>query len=97
MDLSADESFNTSISFGMWLSHFIEKNNTNTNISDRKWFPITAQCRRRGATEKKKQKLLDYINTKLQTWNVSWIIKMNNSNADVIYHNMCAVNAYSAL
>lgn len=22
---------------------------------------------------------------------------MNNSNADAIYHNMCAVNAYSAL
>lgn len=47
--------------------------------------------------ERKQQDLLNYINTKLQTWNVSWIIKMNKSNADAIYHNMCAVNAYSAL
>lgn len=53
-----------------------------------------------GEQQKRKEKnrdYLNYINTKLQTWNVSWIIKMNNSNADAIYHNMCAVNAYSAL
>jgi len=49
------------------------------------------------AEERKQQDLLHYINTKLQTWNASWIIKMNNSNADAVYHNMCAVNAYSAL
>lgn len=95
VELSADEciSINTSISFGMWLSHFIEKNNTNMNISDRKLFPITAKCRHRGATQmkKKKHQLSDYINSKLQTWNVSWIIKMNNSNADVIYHDICVL------
>lgn len=63
VELSADEciSINTSISFGMWLSHFIEKNNTNMNISDRKLFPITAKCRHRGATQMKKH--INYLTT----------------------------------
>lgn len=60
-------------------------------------FPLLLNVGAGEQQKRKKQKLLDYINTKLQTWNVSWIIKMNNSNADVIYHNMFAVNAYSAL